>query len=32
MIGTLLTIAIIGYTINSCMADNRPYATCKVKP
>ena len=29
MIGTMLTIAILGYYINRCVA-NKKYATCKV--
>jgi len=30
MIGTILTIAILGYYINSCVANISKYATCKV--
>ena len=30
MIGTMLTIAIVGYCINSCVANANKYATCKV--
>ena len=30
MIGTILTIAILGYYINSCVANINRYATCKV--
>jgi len=29
MIGTMLTIAILGYYVNRCVANNK-YATCKV--
>ena len=30
MIGTILTIAILGYYINSCVANINKHATCKV--
>ena len=30
MIGTLLTIAILGYYINSCISEFNNNATCKV--
>jgi len=30
MIGTILMIAILGYYINSCVANLNKYATCKV--
>lgn len=30
MIGTILTIAILGYYINNCAANAKQYATCKV--
>jgi hypothetical protein len=30
MIGTLLTIAILGYYINSCIGKVNPYASCKI--
>ena len=30
MIGTVLTIAILGYYINSCVANTDKNATCKV--
>ena len=30
MIGTILTITILGYYINSCVANINRYATCKV--
>jgi hypothetical protein len=30
MIGTLLTIAILGYYINSCMTNVSNYASCKI--
>lgn len=30
MIGTILTIAIIGYYINSCLANMNANASCKI--
>ena len=30
MIGTILTIAILGYYINSCMSNINSYARCKI--
>jgi hypothetical protein len=30
MIGTILTITILGYYINSCVADLKKFATCKI--
>ena len=30
MIGTILTITILGYYINSCVADLNKYAACKI--
>jgi hypothetical protein len=30
MIGTILTIAVLGYYINRCAANVNKYATCKV--
>jgi hypothetical protein len=30
MIGILLTVAILGYYINSCVADVNRYAACKI--
>jgi len=30
MIGTMLTIAFLGYYINSCVANVNKFATCKV--
>ena len=30
MIGIILTVAILGYYINSCVANINNYATCKV--
>jgi len=30
MIGMILTIAILGYYINSCVANVNTYATCKI--
>jgi len=30
MIGTILTIAIIGYYANSCVANVNRYATCRI--
>jgi len=30
MIGTILTIAVLGYYINRCVSSTNEYATCKV--
>ncbi len=30
MIGTLLTIAVLGYYVNRCVSNTDKYATCKV--
>jgi len=30
MIGTILTLAILGYYINNCIVNHYKYATCKV--
>jgi hypothetical protein len=30
MIGTILTIAILGYYFNSCVANINKFATCKI--
>lgn len=30
MIGIILTVAILGYYINSCLSDANKYATCRI--